>query len=153
MIVFMHTKKPNMVNYTTGIYNNCTSQGVKTGLSKKYFGWCVATYFHGHGTQTWCLKCIVTCWQIIIFSTKIIETYAVDNVNSSWHATFEVFKKYHKVCKLLFKENNFLGHPWPSNKKWLTSNFKSGWCQLYTTITNIMLIINVNKFEQICSSM
>ena len=41
IIVFMHTKKPNMVNYTTGIYNNkynCTSQGVKTGLSKKYCG-------------------------------------------------------------------------------------------------------------------
>ena len=38
IIVFIHAKKPNMVNYTTGIYNNCTSQGVKTGLSKKYCG-------------------------------------------------------------------------------------------------------------------
>jgi hypothetical protein len=61
--VFMHTKKPNMVNYTIGTYNKCTNQGVKTGFSKKYCGSCVATYFHGHGTQTWCLKWIVTCYK------------------------------------------------------------------------------------------
>jgi hypothetical protein len=47
----MHTTKPNMVNYTTYIYNNCASQGVyKTGCPKNTVG--VATYFHGHGTKT-----------------------------------------------------------------------------------------------------
>ena len=69
-----------MVNYTTGIYNNCTRQRVKTGLSKKYCGCGVAIYFHGHGTTNMVFE---ICSQFSIFSTKVIETYAVDNVNSS----------------------------------------------------------------------
>jgi hypothetical protein len=67
-------------------------------------------------TKTWRV-----CWYFNsaifnVFSTgKSMKTYTISEVNSRWQQ-FEVFKKYYKACKLLFKENIPLGCPWPSIK-------------------------------------
>lgn len=51
-----------------------------------------------------------------VFSTgKSMKTCAISKINSR-RQQFEVFKKYYKACKLLFKENIPLGRPWPSIK-------------------------------------
>jgi hypothetical protein len=66
---------------------------------------------HQHGYRWWRVCRYFNSGIFNVFSTgKSMKTYTISKVNSRWQQ-FEVFKKYYKACKLLFKENIPLGRP------------------------------------------